>query len=172
VREGGRGGGCNPPWSGLATTIALDVLPRGEAVAFLRDRLGRGDPAFDRLAEVLGDLPLALEQAAAYLEETTTPTGEYLSLLDTNAKDLFALGRPATTEQTIATTWTVSIQRLRQQTPAAEELLVLCAFLAPDDIPRSLPTSRPPMRCPRGSPRPCEPRLPTSRPSARCGATR
>jgi hypothetical protein len=36
-----------------------------------------------------------------------------------------------------------SIQRLRQQTPAAEELLVLCAFLAPDDIPRSLPTSRP-----------------------------
>jgi hypothetical protein len=55
----------NPTWAGLATAVPLDVLPRAEAVTFLQHRLGHDDPAFDRLAAALGDLPLALEQAAA-----------------------------------------------------------------------------------------------------------
>jgi tetratricopeptide (TPR) repeat protein len=129
----------NPTWTGMAATVPVDVLPHAEAVAFLQHRLGHHDSAFDRLAAALGDLPLALEQAAAYLEETATSPGEYLDLLSTHARALFALGQPATTAQTIATTWAVSLQRLRQQAPAAEDLLVLCAYLAADDIPRSLP---------------------------------
>jgi tetratricopeptide (TPR) repeat protein len=135
----------NPAWGGLAATLPVEVLKRAEAVAFLERRLGRDNSASNlkKLAAALGDLPLALEQAAAYLDETATPTAEYLTLLDTNAKELFALGRAATTEETIATIWTVSLQRLRQQTSEAEDLLVLCAFLAPDDIPRSLPTQHP-----------------------------
>jgi hypothetical protein len=129
----------NPAWAGLAATIALDVLPRSDAVAFLRRRLGRDDPNFDQLANALGDLPLALEQAAAYLDAAAIGVGDYLDLLGERARELLALGRPATTEQTIAITWTVSLQRLRKQTPAAEDLLNLCAFLAADDIPRDLP---------------------------------
>jgi len=132
----------SPNWAGLAVTIAVDVLPRAEALALLRRRLGPGsdDATLDRLAEALGDLPLALEQAAAYLEETTSSPAEYLALLGEHARELFALGRPATAMQTIATTWTVAFQRLREQDPAAEDLLVLYAFLAADDIPRALPT--------------------------------
>jgi tetratricopeptide (TPR) repeat protein len=130
----------NPAWAGLAAAIPLDVLPRREATAFLRRRLGRDDPAFEALATALGDLPLGLEQAAAYLDETATGVADYLDLLRDRAQELFALGRLATTEQTIATTWTVSLQRLRDQAPAAEDLLCLCAFLAADDIPRDLPT--------------------------------
>jgi tetratricopeptide (TPR) repeat protein len=129
----------NPTWPGLAATVPVDVLPRAEAVTFLHYRLGRAGPALDQLADTLGDLPLALEQAAAYLEETASSPAEYLDLLNERARELFALGQPATTGQTIATTWAVSLQRLRQQVPAAEDLLVLCAFLAADDIPRSLP---------------------------------
>jgi tetratricopeptide (TPR) repeat protein len=129
----------NPAWGGMAVTVGVDVLPRNEAVAFLQHRLGPDDPAFDRLAAALGDLPLGLEQAAAYLEETATTPGEYLDLLGTHGRALLALGQPATTAQTIATTWAVSLQQLRQQVPAAEDLLVLCAFLAADDIPRALP---------------------------------
>jgi tetratricopeptide (TPR) repeat protein len=83
---------------------------------------------------------LALEQAAAYLEETGATPAEYLELLGDRAKELFALGRPATTEQTIATTWRASLERLRAEAPAAEELLTVCAFLAPDDLPRTLLT--------------------------------
>jgi hypothetical protein len=129
----------NPAWAGLATTIALDVLPRSEAIAFLRRRLDRDDPAFDALAAALGDLPLALEQAAAYVDQTGIAVGEYLGLLDERASDLFALGHLVTTEQTVATTWTVALRRVREQTPAAEDLLCLCAFLAADGIPRDLP---------------------------------
>jgi tetratricopeptide (TPR) repeat protein len=133
----------NPTWAGLAATIALDVPPRGEAVSFLQLRLGRDDPAFEALTAALGDLPLGLEQAAAYLNETAINVGDYLGLLGERSNELFALGQPATTEQTIATTWTVALQRLREQTPAAEDLLSLCAFLAAEDIPRDLPTQHP-----------------------------
>jgi tetratricopeptide (TPR) repeat protein len=128
----------NPTWTGLAATVPVDVLPHAEAVAFLQRRLGRDDPALDRLAAALGDLPLALEQAAAYLEETVSSPGEYLELLGARARELLALGQPATTAQTIATTWAVSLDQLRQQAPAAEDLLVLLAFLAADDTPRRL----------------------------------
>jgi hypothetical protein len=131
----------NPAWSGVAATVPVDVLPREQAVAFLVQRTRSSDRAsLEALAGVLGDLPLALEQAAAYLEETTTTPREYLELLRDRAKELFALGHPATSEQTIATTWTVSLKRLRSEAPAAEDLLNLCAFLAPDDLPRALLT--------------------------------
>ena len=129
----------SPTWTGLTAVIPLDVLPRAEAVAFLQRRLGSNDPALAALAVGLGHLPLALEQAAAYLDETAIDIGDYLGLLATHAGELFAAGRPTTTEQTIATTWTLALQRLREQAPAAEDLLTLCAFLAAEDIPRSLP---------------------------------
>jgi tetratricopeptide (TPR) repeat protein len=128
----------NPNWQPLAATMPIDVLPRPEAIAFLQRRAGIHEPHADALAEALGDLPLALEQAAAYLEQTQTPPEEYLELLGARSRELFALGRPATSEQTVATIWTVSLRRLEQEAPAAQDLLNLCAFLAPDDIPRSL----------------------------------
>jgi tetratricopeptide (TPR) repeat protein len=133
----------NPAWTGWTTSVEVDVLPRADSVAFLGRHLGRDDLALDRLAEALGDLPLALEQAAAYLEMTATTVDEYLDLFATRADELFQLGQPATTEQTITTVWSVSLQRLRAQTPAAEDLLRLCAFLAADNIPRSLPADHP-----------------------------
>lgn len=125
-----------PTWTGLAATIGVDVLPRAEAVAFLHRRRSMSDQEAATLAEVLGDLPLALEQAGAYLEVTGMPPADYVGLLRDRGPELFALGQ-ATSEQTIATTWTVSLDRLRE-TPAAEDLTVLCAFLAPDDIPLKL----------------------------------
>jgi hypothetical protein len=129
----------NPAWGGVAATVRVDVLPRYQAVGFLAERTGSADQAtLEQLAEVLGDLPLALEQAAAYLEETGTSAGEYVELLRDRAPELFTLGRPATTEHTIATTWTVSLHRLRTKARSAEDLLTLYAFLAPDDLPRGL----------------------------------
>jgi NB-ARC domain len=130
----------NPSWGGLAATVQVDVLRRPEAVAFLHRRTTTtADPQeAAALAKALGDLPLALEQAAAYLDETSTSAADYLDLLRDRSLELFALGQPATSEQTIATTWTVSLDRIRAQVPAAQDLLALCAFLASDDLPRSL----------------------------------
>jgi tetratricopeptide (TPR) repeat protein len=133
----------NPNWAGLAPTVPIGVLARVEAIAFLKRRAGLDEQAANALAEALGDLPLALEQAAAYLEETSTSPSDYLALLQVRGPDLFALGQPATSEQTIATTWAVSLDRIRTTTPVAEDLLALCAFLGPDDLPRNLLVDHP-----------------------------
>src|SRR6266545_3437498 len=121
----------NPAWSAISTPLQVDVLPRDEAVAFLRARTGSDDPADDQLAATLGDLPLALEQAAAYVEQTQTPLRDYLELFQERAGELLRLGEPADYPHTVATTWTLSLGRLRAETPAAEDLLAVCGFLAP-----------------------------------------
>jgi tetratricopeptide (TPR) repeat protein len=84
-----------------------------------------------------------LEQAAAYLEATSTPPSEYLDLLRDRAGELFALSGVANSQQTIATIWTLSLRRAAEESSAAEDLLSLCAFLGPDGIPRSLLTDHP-----------------------------
>jgi tetratricopeptide (TPR) repeat protein len=124
--------------------VRLDVLTREEAVAFLARRTGSTDQAvLDALAAELGDLPLALEEAAAYLEETHSGIGEFLTLVRERARELFGLDQPTDDERAdqrrVATVWSLSLERIHQQAPAAEALLRLCAFLAPDDIPRELP---------------------------------
>jgi hypothetical protein len=127
-----------PTWERGTATVRLDVLDREEAVAFLRRRTGRDDATkLAALAEALGDLPLALEQAAAYMDETKTTPADYLELFREHGAELLALGEPPTTEQTVATTWQVALDRLGA-TPDAPELLSLCAFLAPDGIPRAM----------------------------------
>ncbi|HWD43196.1 MAG TPA: FxSxx-COOH system tetratricopeptide repeat protein [Actinomycetota bacterium] len=133
----------NPAWRGVAATIGVDVLTRAEAITFLQLRGGLHEQAAAPVAEALGDLPLALEQAAAYLDETGTAPDEYLDLLRERAGELFTLGAPTNSEQTIATTWTLSLRGAIQESPAAEQLLTLCAFLAPDNLPRSLLTDYP-----------------------------
>jgi hypothetical protein len=161
----------NPAWSGLAASVEVDLLPRADSVAFLRGRLGHDEPAFDRLAEALGDLPLALEQAAAYLEETASTVDDYLWLLATRAGELFRLGRPATTEQTITTVWSVSVQRLRGQMPAAVDLLCCVRSWPPTTSPAPFPPTI--LRCClSGSLLRCGIRLAISRPSGRCDSTR
>src|SRR6516225_7004390 len=58
-------------WSELADEVSLDVLPLEEAVALLESRAGREDAVGARtLAEALGNLPLALDHAAAYCKRT------------------------------------------------------------------------------------------------------
>ena len=135
----------NPSWQPLAATLPVDVWPRADAIAFLQRRVGLDQQDASALAEALGDLPLALEQAAAYLQQAHIPPREYQELLASRARKLFTLGRPATSEQTIATIWSVSLQHVRSQAPVAEELLRLCAFLAPDGIPRDLLQDHPEM---------------------------
>jgi hypothetical protein len=127
-------------WGKFGSVERLDVLVRDEAVAFLARRTSATDQAvLDALAEELGDLPLALEEAAAYLEETGAGLDEYLELVRGRARELFGLDQPPPDEQgdqrRVATVWSLTLDRVHQEAPAAEALLSLCAFLAPDDIP-------------------------------------
>jgi tetratricopeptide (TPR) repeat protein len=129
----------NPAWVAMATPLPVEVLPRDEAAAFLRVRAGRpGDPYAEALAAALGDLPLALEQAGAYVEQTHGTLGGYLELFTQRDGELLGIGRPIDYQHTVATTWTMALERVRAEVPAAEDLLNMCSFLAPDDLPRPL----------------------------------
>jgi TIR domain/Tetratricopeptide repeat/NB-ARC domain len=133
-------------WGQQATPLNVTVLRRGESLAFLGERTGSEDrAALNKLAELLGDLPIALEESAAYLEETRVGLGEYLGLVKGRARELFGLERPPADEhdqRRVATVWSLSLDRVHHEAPAAEALLCLCAFLAPE-IPRGLPGEQP-----------------------------
>jgi tetratricopeptide (TPR) repeat protein len=128
----------------LGPVLDLDIFDRADAVSLLRRRAAHlADEDASALAEQLGDLPLALEQAAAYLDQTGLSAAEYLHLLRVRACDLYARGRAADHQNTIATLWSLTFQRLRDTQPEAVYLLHLCAWLAPEPIPLDLFTSHP-----------------------------
>jgi tetratricopeptide (TPR) repeat protein len=135
-------------WGNHAKPLPVNVLARKESVAFLGKRTGADDQAaLGELAELLGDLPLALEEAAAYLEKTRVGLDEYLALVRDRSRELFGLDQPPLDKQQgdqrrVATVWSLSLERVQQEAPAAEALLSLCAFLAPN-IPRELPREQP-----------------------------
>lgn len=129
-------------WIGMPR-LHLRALRRADAVELLLARSGVRDRtstdqrrAADRLAEALGDLPLALAQAAAFMEEHAHTVDEYLALFHEREQDLMSRGAASETAPTVATTWDISFRKVAEIAPAAAELLALCAFLAPDDIPR------------------------------------
>jgi tetratricopeptide (TPR) repeat protein len=127
-------------WGEWAKPLRLEVLSRDEAVAFVRKRTSTSDEqAAAALAKALGDLPLALAEATAYIEQTQVSPDEYLQLVQDRAAELFGLRQPAGADRRVATVWSLSLERVQEEAPAAEALLQLCAFLAPDDIPRALP---------------------------------
>jgi hypothetical protein len=121
---------------------AVDVPPLNlEAAArFLMSRTEDHDQdAATRLAEVLGGLPLALEQAAAYIQATATITlSGYLTLFAERQADLLARGQATGYDKTVATTWTVAFGQLEQGAPSAAGLLRLMACLAPEPVPLRL----------------------------------
>jgi tetratricopeptide (TPR) repeat protein len=126
-------------WGGYGTTMPVQPFAPVEAVTFLRKRAKAADEqAAGAVAEALGCLPLALEQAAAYVEETQTSLESYRQLLAADHPGLLAAGRPQWYGETVATTWAVSIATACQEQPQARAVLAILAYLAPDDIPRDL----------------------------------
>src|SRR5207248_6368340 len=92
------------------------------------------------IAVALAQFPLALDQAGAYIEETGCSLHDYVQLYHQHRYSLLARrGMQARNyPESVATTWSLSFERVEQTKPAAAELLRLCAFLAPDHIPLEL----------------------------------
>lgn len=128
----------NPQWNTLAHPLEVDVFERSESIYLLQRRnqdLSTEDA--DKLAEVLGDLPLAVEQASAWRAETGMPADEYLRLFDEKRAELMTVSQPTQYEETVATAWNVSLDHLERKNAAALQLLQVCAFFAPEPISRS-----------------------------------
>ena len=126
-------------WDEIAAPVEVDVLARPESVAILQARVpGLGEADADRLAAELGDLPLAIAQAAGFMAETGMAAEQYLELLRTRAGQLLAQGAPGSYPRSLAAATGLIADRLAGEDPAAAELASLCAFLAPEPIPEDL----------------------------------
>ncbi len=130
----------NHRWQPVVETVQLDVFERTESIQFLIKRVPKGltEADADRLAEKLGDLPLALVQAGAVLFEGGMAVEEYLRLLDERVTQILAQGTSPEYPTSMTAAWQISVVRLRQQSPQALELLRCCAFLGPEPIPRAV----------------------------------
>jgi hypothetical protein len=134
----------NPDWHELATPVVVDVFDRAESVSLLRARVaGLSGPDADRVAEALEDLPLAVQQAAAFLAESGIGAREYLDLLASRATEVLAQGRPVGYPASLAASWQVALDRLAGDAPAGLYVLALAAQLAPEPIPLTLFTAHP-----------------------------
>lgn len=91
----------------------------------------------EAIVTLLDGLPLALDQAGAYIEETNCGLAGYLTLYGTHRSDLLKKRDPLPSvyPESVATTWAVSLQKVEQEKHSAIALLQMCAFLAPDEIP-------------------------------------
>jgi tetratricopeptide (TPR) repeat protein len=140
----------------LARAVQVDVMDKDEGIHLLLKRgkilktghLPAQVGASDRtvaasIVEAVGGLPLALDQAAAYIEETGCSLSDYLKIYETRHWDLLQRRGELVSDLTdhpeaVATTWSLSFQKVAQKNKAAAELLRLCAFLAPDAIPEEV----------------------------------
>ena len=140
----------------FARRLEVDILPPEQGTLFLLrraallpvdailEKASEHDRSIGRaICEEVGGLPLALDQAGAYIEETGCSLAEYQRLYQRRRTDLLAERRRQLVDDhplPVATTWSLSFAQVEQKNPAAADLLRLCAFLAPDAIPEEIIT--------------------------------
>ena len=126
---------------------ALLLLRRAKLVAETADLDSDSDSDDDKalaltLTTELDGLPLALDQAGAYIEEQCLTLAEYLALYqDEKATLLATRGELAHDHPSVMVTFALAFQKVAEQSAAAADLVRVCAFLAPDDIPEELFTA-------------------------------
>jgi tetratricopeptide (TPR) repeat protein len=122
----------NASWLGLGGSSAIGDLAIEPAVQFLLKRTGQSDRvAAEALAVDLGGLPLALEQAAAYVETTGCSLAWYRDLFKERERELMAAGpQPADYPYTVATTWDLALREVHTSSEPAALLLQVAAFFA------------------------------------------
>ncbi|MGY5283272.1 FxSxx-COOH system tetratricopeptide repeat protein, partial [Nocardia gipuzkoensis] len=131
-------------WQPGTAIVRLDVLEPDESLRLLTGLLTAAGPRnSDGAAELcaeLGHLPLAIEQAGAYLAQNTLITPrDYLQLLADYPADMYEQAAvDVDPERTIARIWRVTLDRITTAQPAAADLLRALAWYAPDAIPLTL----------------------------------
>lgn len=137
----------------LACPIIVEQMEPDEGALFLlrRAKFLRPDALLQEVAEslylqardisqVLDGLPLALDQAGAYIEESGCSLSDYLTRYQTQQTQLLHR-RGSLSEQhadSVSTTFSLCFEKVGQANPAAAELLKVCAFLAADAIPEEI----------------------------------
>ncbi len=137
----------------MARRISIEDMEQDQAMLFLLRRAGYigpddmaayASPNDQRLAQeivnLLASLPLALDQAGAYIDETQCGLDGYLDLFKTRHDYLLQHRGKWVKDHpnSVATTFSVAFKRVQEVNPTAADLLRLCAFLDPDSIPEEM----------------------------------
>jgi len=137
----------------LAYHLEVEEMNLAIGALFLLRRTGRITPdgtidevsADERdqateLVRELGGLPLALDQAGAYMEECVCNLADYRRFYQTRRLTLLSHrgGIVDDHPEPVATTWSISFAEIEHLQPVAADLLRVCAFLDPDAIPEEL----------------------------------
>jgi len=111
----------------IARGAALQSAPEADRIAATK------------ISDEVDGLPLALDQAGAFIEETPSTPAEYLTLYQTAGAQLRKhRGEIAAQHVSVTVTFSLAFSRLEAKNPAAADLLRVCAFLAPDAIPEEI----------------------------------
>jgi len=125
----------NSGWEHLAQPLEVDAFTREESVEHLTRRVRGMDVAdAQEVAELLGDLPLAIELASAWLATTAMPVADYLHHLRTQLTTWLSANTTKTYPGTAAASWQVSIDQLHRASPAAVRLIEICSCFSPEPI--------------------------------------
>jgi tetratricopeptide (TPR) repeat protein len=134
----------NPAWRGIATVVGVQEFTRAESTRLLRrlaPDLAEGEA--DRVADAVGDLPLAVEQAGSLIADTGMAVNKYLRLLAERAQDVLDHDPGGAYPQSVAASWAVAFDRLAADDPTAMDLLTLVAWCGPEPVPLTLLTEHP-----------------------------
>jgi tetratricopeptide (TPR) repeat protein len=143
-----RGGSANvlitsnaPAWREVAAPVEIRLWPKDIGGDYLIARTGRQAErsAAEALSQVLGGLPLAHEQAAAYCERLGISLADFHKRFEAAQGHLLDSGRDAPREYhdrlTVAKTFALAIEEAAKLHPASEPLIFHAALLAPEPIP-------------------------------------
>jgi len=122
----------NRTWAETGTRpLPVEVFSREESIAHLRHRVPSIDfEEADRLARILGDLPLAMATAGAWLAETNQPVAAYLAELERQPTRTLSISQLQEYPVPLANAWDLSLTRLAERSPAAARLFELCSVMA------------------------------------------
>jgi tetratricopeptide (TPR) repeat protein len=126
-------------WDGVGKSFCLRVLERPDAIEFLLKRSGRPfEPSAYTLAQALGDLPLALEQAGALIATAEITFADYLRRFEDHWAELLQSGRSAGEyPDTVAMTWELACREVERHDLETAALLKVLSFVAPSEITHS-----------------------------------
>ena len=131
-----------PVWAQLGLVpLRLDVLDRAASVRLLLGLTGRvGDEdGAALLAAELGDMPLALEQAGAFIAQEGWSFVRYRrELLASPGRTYSAVAEGTEARPVVGRVWSVAVERAVHRAPMAEWVLSVLAWLAPAPLPVSL----------------------------------
>ncbi|MFF7258733.1 FxSxx-COOH system tetratricopeptide repeat protein [Streptomyces sp. NPDC008159] len=123
-------------WGRFVDTIDVPVFQRHESIAHVHSRLPDCSwTEADQIADALGDLPIAIERAAAFIEQTRADVRDYIKQIQPQA-----VGDPddKTVGEVVKNTWEFALGQLREKFPPAVKLLQICSYYSAEPISMDL----------------------------------